>query len=176
MFNYFISLVKHLPEIRSLEHALTSKAYWEASPDLLKETFLGRGEPLLEIHQMPKLVNSLVDTFKKMPLSLQLDHIFNIKCYEDESTYLEDYKISSTASLCVLLNRIMVSYAQVILPQLEREQKDEFLQKLHNNIHKGGFMNSQFHEADELALIETWQLENELIKNHFCCTKKTVKI
>jgi hypothetical protein len=176
MLNYFISLVKHLPEVKKMEYGLTIHCYWHEGSDNLKEAFINKNDPSRKSNEIPRIVDVLVDIFKKMPLSLQMGHIFDINCYHDECTYMEDYKVSSFAAQSVLINRIMVSYAEVILPQLDKDKKSEFLQELHKNIRKGGFMGAKYHEEDELALIEKWKLENELVINTAPTHKKVVKL
>jgi hypothetical protein len=111
-----------------------------------------------------------------MPLSLQMDHIFKINCYQDSCTFFEQYMIGARAAQAVLLNRLRVSYAEIILPQLEKEQKGEFLDALHKSIRKGGFMGAKYYEEDELILISKWQLEHELAENHFHKPKKVMKL
>jgi hypothetical protein len=176
MFNYFISLVKHLPSIRGLEYHITEQAYSRESPEHLKKAFLEKDSPSREGHEIPRIVDIIVDTFKKMPLSLQMDHIFKINCYQDDCTFFEPYMIGARAAQAVVLNRLMVSYAEIIIPQLHKEQKGEFLDALHKSIRKGGFMGAKYYEEDELILISKWQLEHELAENHFHKPKKVMKL
>lgn len=176
MLKYFISIVKHLPSIRSLEYDITSLAYSRESSEHLKKAFLEKDSPSREGNEIPRVVDVAVDIFSKMPLNLQMDHIFKINCYQDSCTYFEQYMIGARAAQAVLLNRLMVSYAEIILPQLEKAQKGEFLETLHKSIRKGGFMGAKYYEEDELILISQWQLEHELVVNNSPKPKKAMKI
>jgi len=193
MINELISSITHLPELRKIEYAINTKSYWLGSPNVLKEALsstIVNGDNSqaslykkvfeiirfsADISDILKSVNTVKNIFSKMPLKLQLKHIFNIPRCIDECSFMEDYKISSVACESVIRNHLMMTYAEIILPQLDNSKKIDFLNNLHDNLHKGGWMGGKFYEEDHLIVINKWQLEHELPCNTHPC-KKAMKI
>lgn len=200
MLNELVSLIKHLPELKKVEYKLNSQCYWMGGASILKEslgmttnnTFNNDNSNASlykkvfdiirfsavrdELKEILKSVDIAQDIFSKLPLKLQLKHIFNIPRCIDESTYMEDYKIGSNACERVMLNYLMISYAEMILPKLQKEEKMVFLSNLENNLHKGGFLGAKIYEEDHLILLNKWQLEHELADNNSPKPKKVMKI
>lgn len=194
MFNELVSSFTHIPELRKIKHKINTSCYWLGGASTLKvalsETTVNSNpyenktifEMIMisrfrdDIREILKSVYRAKNIFVKIPLKLQLKHIFNIPRCINECTFMEDYKISSNACECVMLNHLMMTYAEIILPKLQGKEKTVFLTKLENNLHKGGFLGAKFYEEDHLIVLNKWQLENELFDNNSPKPKKVTKI
>jgi hypothetical protein len=178
MIDYITSYLFLLPAIKKTEHNLTEFCYMNlGASGELKQWLISSNRQAANSNQiyMENEIAYLKKLFKRLPLKMQMKKSLNIELFQDSCTTLEPYMDSACACRNTMHNYLLISYAEVVLPTLDKSQKSTFLDKLEQSVIKSRF-GTNINEDYELKIIHAWKLDNELEDKKKVVHKKVSKI
>lgn len=182
MINYLKYRLFVGPEITLCENALLSfSAKFGSEPSDVREAitniFYNLDSDIIKDGIFHKAISNytslLKDLFTKIPLSFQKKQFesFIKNSVTEDHAYLKNSEVNRNT----IKNYILITYAGIILPQLEKEKTILFLETLEQNLCKA-HLGDSIRQYFERHFLSKWNLENELAIKPEIIKKKINKI
>lgn len=180
MINYLKAYLFYLPQISKIELRLTKHFYLlaNASHELKSNLFYNHiltDDKGTDLNYLNAEIRKVKETFKKLPHILQVKHLSEIELYEDAFSDSYDYMNSAIVARGIIYNYLLMSYAEIILPNLKKEEKNDFLKDLDTNLSTIRLKDISLEDCEQ-KIIYAWKLENELISKPKAIKKTVAKI